>query len=89
MCFHIKNLVVLDNCLIYTHITYKEDQVTLNMALSSAHAWCTKRKMKINHSKTSLIRLTNKIKNILPFGCKIEGQTKESKPLQISRRNDK
>lgn len=69
----VKVRLFADDCLLYSHITSKEDQITLSSALTSIHDWCSKWKMKINHNKTSFIRITNKIKDILPFEYEIEG----------------
>lgn len=49
-----------DDCVIYSTINTKEDQVQLNHSLQLIHAWCKKWGMALNAKKTVSITFTNK-----------------------------
>lgn len=51
-----------DDCVVYTTINSREDQIELNNSLASIQNWCNKWGMKLNATKTACISFTHKKK---------------------------
>lgn len=66
-----------DDCLIYSRITHRKDQLALNAALNNLGDWCNKWKMKVNYCKTSYMTVTKNVKNVLAFSYRLDGHELE------------
>lgn len=51
-----------DDCVVYTAINNRDDQIKLNNSLHSIDAWCARWGLRINTSKTAYITFSNKKK---------------------------
>lgn len=54
-----------DDCLLYREINNQNDQASLSQALKAVEVWAAKSKMKINESKSVMLRVTNKTKHVI------------------------
>lgn len=63
-----------DDCVLYTAINNRNDQIKLNTPLHSTEAWCTRWGLRINPSKTTFITFSNK-KRPLDFAYSLGNAT--------------
>lgn len=63
---HIQMRLFADDCVVYTTVNTREDQVKLNDSLAAIQNWCDIWGMKLNATKTTCISFTHK-KNALQF----------------------